>query len=167
MMSYYEEWQKKTDENADANIREAFIKNYYAEEREAYDRILTAFPDTLSGTAKDLRDRLGFTDPVVFAGFVDGLNPSLATPVPLETMDDASILDFVIDYESLFWNMHEAKADWLYELDSWDGVLAVEKRDDIVKRFRTSKMAVSSKVGRNDPCPCGSGRKYKVCCGKS
>jgi preprotein translocase subunit SecA len=22
------------------------------------------------------------------------------------------------------------------------------------------------KVGRNDPCPCGSGRKYKKCCGK-
>lgn len=21
------------------------------------------------------------------------------------------------------------------------------------------------KVGRNDPCPCGSGRKYKKCCG--
>ena len=24
---------------------------------------------------------------------------------------------------------------------------------------------VTAKVGRNDPCPCGSGRKYKVCCG--
>ena len=24
-----------------------------------------------------------------------------------------------------------------------------------------------SKVGRNDPCPCGSGKKYKVCCGKN
>ncbi|HUT75007.1 MAG TPA: SEC-C metal-binding domain-containing protein [Armatimonadota bacterium] len=23
------------------------------------------------------------------------------------------------------------------------------------------------KVGRNDPCPCGSGRKYKKCCGRS
>ena len=23
------------------------------------------------------------------------------------------------------------------------------------------------KVGRNDPCPCGNGRKYKKCCGKS
>jgi uncharacterized protein YecA (UPF0149 family) len=23
----------------------------------------------------------------------------------------------------------------------------------------------SSKVGRNDPCPCGSGKKYKKCCG--
>jgi hypothetical protein len=25
--------------------------------------------------------------------------------------------------------------------------------------------AVPSKVGRNDPCPCGSGKKYKKCCG--
>ena len=23
------------------------------------------------------------------------------------------------------------------------------------------------KVGRNDPCPCGSGKKYKNCCGKN
>jgi len=22
------------------------------------------------------------------------------------------------------------------------------------------------KVGRNDPCPCGSGKKYKMCCGR-
>jgi preprotein translocase subunit SecA len=26
--------------------------------------------------------------------------------------------------------------------------------------------ARSAKVGRNDPCPCGSGIKYKKCCGK-
>ena len=24
----------------------------------------------------------------------------------------------------------------------------------------------AAKVGRNDPCPCGSGKKYKKCCGK-
>ena len=24
----------------------------------------------------------------------------------------------------------------------------------------------TKKVGRNDPCPCGSGKKYKKCCGK-
>ena len=28
------------------------------------------------------------------------------------------------------------------------------------------KRQVSEKVGRNDPCPCGSGKKYKKCCGK-
>ena len=27
--------------------------------------------------------------------------------------------------------------------------------------------AKSSKVGRNDPCPCGSGQKYKKCCGRN
>ena len=26
--------------------------------------------------------------------------------------------------------------------------------------------AVSQKVGRNEPCPCGSGKKYKQCCGR-
>ena len=25
---------------------------------------------------------------------------------------------------------------------------------------------LAPKVGRNDPCPCGSGKKYKHCCGK-
>ncbi len=27
-------------------------------------------------------------------------------------------------------------------------------------------VVASAKVGRNDPCPCGSGKKYKQCCGK-
>jgi SEC-C motif-containing protein len=29
-----------------------------------------------------------------------------------------------------------------------------------------AKPLVSTKIGRNDPCPCGSGSKYKKCCGK-
>ena len=28
------------------------------------------------------------------------------------------------------------------------------------------KRNVEPKVGRNDPCPCGSGKKYKKCCGQ-
>ena len=39
--------------------------------------------------------------------------------------------------------------------------LTNENKDDTVKR-----QAKSTKVGRNDPCPCGSGKKYKQCCGK-
>ena len=31
---------------------------------------------------------------------------------------------------------------------------------------KTSKSAATRKVGRNDPCPCGSGKKYKKCCGQ-
>ena len=29
------------------------------------------------------------------------------------------------------------------------------------------RIAASQRVGRNDPCPCGSGKKYKACCGKN
>ncbi len=31
---------------------------------------------------------------------------------------------------------------------------------------RKEAVAVGHKVGRNDPCPCGSGKKYKKCCGR-
>jgi uncharacterized protein YecA (UPF0149 family) len=33
-------------------------------------------------------------------------------------------------------------------------------------RTSSSASGLTSQVGRNDPCPCGSGRKYKKCCGK-
>jgi uncharacterized protein YecA (UPF0149 family) len=33
------------------------------------------------------------------------------------------------------------------------------------QKVETIRRAVP-KVGRNDPCPCGSGKKYKKCCGK-
>ena len=33
-----------------------------------------------------------------------------------------------------------------------------------VAKSRTIKKG--NKIGRNDPCPCGSGKKYKQCCGK-
>lgn len=33
------------------------------------------------------------------------------------------------------------------------------------KQKQETPKVVSSKVGRNDPCPCGSGQKYKKCCG--
>ena len=35
--------------------------------------------------------------------------------------------------------------------------------DEPIKR---KPVKVGQKVGRNDPCPCGSGKKYKQCCGK-
>jgi len=39
----------------------------------------------------------------------------------------------------------------------------VDEATDMVSRAEPLRTAV--KVGRNDPCPCGSGKKYKKCCG--
>ncbi|MCK7533709.1 MAG: SEC-C domain-containing protein [Marinilabiliales bacterium] len=35
------------------------------------------------------------------------------------------------------------------------------------KQQQTAPVRVDKKVGRNDPCPCGSGKKYKHCHGQS
>ena len=64
--------------------------------------------------------------------------------------------------------MHEAKASWLYELKEGDKVLSEAKRHEITKQYRASKVFIKENtVRRNDPCPCGSGKKYKNCCGKN
>ena len=60
-----------------------------------------------------------------------------------------------------------AKAEWLYTLPQWDGIFSKAKRDELYKIQKSSKTIIKApKVGRNDPCPCGSGLKYKKCCGK-
>jgi len=60
----------------------------------------------------------------------------------------------------------------------FDGLLASIQHDVVRSIYRVSlvkkepprkKQAViaGKKVGRNDPCPCGSGKKYKHCCGRN
>lgn len=43
-------------------------------------------------------------------------------------------------------------------------LFAVE--DVIAEPGRGMVQRVGRRVGRNEPCPCGSGRKYKHCCGR-
>ena len=72
-----------------------------------------------------------------------------------------------IDLEKLYYNMVAAKAEWLYELPQWDKLLDEEKRKELYKAQKRSMIVVKGKkIGRNEPCPCGSGKKYKFCCGR-
>lgn len=51
--------------------------------------------------------------------------------------------------------IQEARGDLLSQADS-----------DTQERVKPQPVKVEKKVGRNDPCPCGSGKKYKNCHGK-
>jgi len=42
-----------------------------------------------------------------------------------------------------------------------------EDISDLEKALNPPQPVLSEKVGRNDSCPCGSGKKYKKCCGAS
>jgi len=105
-------------------------------------------------------------DPVTFLGFLDGINSSLKTELSLEEIEEETDIELNVDFEKLLYNMYDAKADWLYDLEDWKLVLDNEIRNEIHKKFNESKIFVNAdkKVGRNDPCPCGSGKKYKNCC---
>ncbi len=166
-MGYFQEWNDRLNGETDPQAINGFMEQYYALETEAYDRILKAYPEPFSGQAAELADQLGFgSEMVVFAGFLDGIQTSLITPFELEGLTDKTPVRLEIDFEKLLWNMHEAKADWLVGLDSWNGVLPEERRREIGKENRLSHIAVRDRPGRNDPCPCGSGKKFKNCCGK-
>lgn len=85
----------------------------------------------------------------------------------LDDVTEDSEVKLAIDYEKLYMNMVECNAEWLYTLPQWDGIFPKEKRDELYKIQKSSKTIIKApKVGRNDPCPCGSGLKYKKCCGK-
>ena len=106
-------------------------------------------------------------DPVIFMGFLDGIDPSLKESIDFKNFDENSEMILDIDFEKLYFNMHDASADYLYSLEEWKNILTEEKRHEIIKSYKKSKTVVKDKLpGRNDPCPCGSGKKYKKCCGK-
>jgi uncharacterized protein len=39
------------------------------------------------------------------------------------------------------------------------------QRQRVARSYASEPRRSPSKIGRNDPCPCGSGKKYKRCCG--
>ena len=43
----------------------------------------------------------------------------------------------------------------------------ISAKDEVNKIIQTRSQEKVKSVGRNEPCPCGSGKKYKKCCGKS
>lgn len=160
-MNIYDLWQEKTGDDAE----KAYIDEYLEKEREAYSSILSEGSGKLSGICSGLAENFGMGISV-FAGFLSGINESLEKPLDIENLMENSEINVKINFEKLLYNMHAAKANWLYLLEEWEDVLPIEKREEIRKEFNRDNTAVSQKVGRNEPCPCGSGKKYKKCCGK-
>ena len=105
---------------------------------------------------------------MAMVGFLDGINESLITPNDLEDLSEDSHVSLAFDKELLYKNMVDAKADWLYELPQWKEIFSEEKLRELYREQKKSGTVVkAAKVYPNDPCPCGSGKKYKKCCGRN
>ena len=163
-----EDWEVLANQyNTDQATAQKFWTDYYMQEKAVYEKMLTEPVEVEKGTVAELAEKYGM-DVVRFGGFLDGINDSLKTPNPIETMDEDTEVSLDYDKEKLYYNMVGCKADWLYELPQWDNLLDEQTRKDLYKKQKLSGTVVKGKkIGRNDPCPCGSGKKYKQCCGKN
>ncbi len=165
-MSLLEAWKELAGKERSHEEYNKHWAEYFEKEKNNYADLLENHEETVSGKLSELGEKFGM-DAVTMTGFLDGINTSLVESIDLENVKEDSEIKLAIDFEKLYFNMLDAKADWLYNLPQWEGILSAERRNEITKEYRKSKMAVSNKVGRNDPCPCGSGKKYKKCCGAS
>ena len=163
-MSLYKQWLDLMEGQTDETF-EAFWKEYSETETRVYAHILDCKEPRLTGKFSELAAKFE-ADPVIFMGFLDGIQTSLNNPFELDAVTEDTDIDLDIDFEKLYFNMLKADADYLYTLKAWEGIFSEDKIMQIIKDFKRSKIVHKEKEpGRNDPCPCGSGKKYKKCCG--
>ena len=166
-MTLLEQWRTMAyDETASNAQLQNFWGSYFMIEKEIYEQLLANPDEEVKGTVKELAEKYG-QEVLTMVGFLDGINDSLVTPNPIETMEEDTVVSLAFDKALLYKNMVGAKADWLYELPQWDAIFSEEEQKKLYKEQKESTtVRKEKKVGRNDPCPCGSGKKYKKCCGK-
>ncbi len=165
-MSLYKEWLQISENHENQQAEVKFWEEYLKVEASIYNKILIEKTKVVEGKLSDLAVKYD-TNNEFFMGFLDGINESIVEELNLEEITSDSDIKIEIDWEKLYYNMVAVEAHWLYNLTAWDGVLSFDKRKEIQKAYKTSKTIVkATKVGRNEPCPCGSGKKYKKCCGK-
>jgi len=166
-MALLKEWQDYAEKQSPTKEKaQIFWADYFKQEKETYAKLL-AEEEPVTGTVAELAKKYGL-ELLVMAGFLDGINDSLKVANPIDTMEADTIVNLDYDKELLYKNMVAATADWLYDLPQWEPLLSAERRRELYKEQKRSTTVVKGKkIGRNDPCPCGSGKKYKFCCGRN
>ena len=163
-----EQWRGTAySETANKGDLQRLWADYFEKEKNIYASLL-ADPDTeVKGSVKELAEKYGVSV-MIMVGFLDGINDSLVEANPIEEMDEDTVVSLKFDKELLYKNMVAAGADWLYSLEQWNDIFTQERQKALYKEQKRSTTIVNeAKVYPNDPCPCGSGKKYKKCCGRN
>ena len=137
-MSLYKQWLDLMEGQTDETF-EAFWKEYSETETRVYAHILESKEPRLTGKFSELAAKFE-ADPVIFMGFLDGIQTSLNNPFELDAVTEDTDIDLDIDFEKLYFNMLKADADYLYTLKAWEGIFSEDKIMQIIKDFKRSKI---------------------------
>jgi len=167
-MALLQEWRDIAySQETQKNELQKFWSDYFLLEQGIYEQLLTNPDEAVKGTVKELADKYNVSI-LNMVGFLDGIDDSLKVQNPIEEMIEDTVVCLAFDKEKLYRNMVDAKADWLYELPMWNDIFDDEQQKELYKEAKKANTIVKGpKVGRNDACPCGSGKKYKKCCGNN
>lgn len=167
-MALLQKWRDMAySETANKGDLQRLWSAYFQKEKDIYAELLKNPDEEVKGTVKELAEKYD-VDIMTMVGFLDGINDSLKAENPIEEMEEDSQVSLAFEKELLYKNMVAAGADWLYELPEWEAIFDEETRKALYKEQKSSTTIVKpDKVYPNDPCPCGSGKKYKKCCGKN
>ena len=164
-MTIYENWIRNAYD-ANGNVIKKFWDVHMPLEQKVYEDMLAAKNTEISGTMAELAEKYGMSMESV-AGFLDGISGALDTEFEMNELTEDSKIQANVNFETLYKKMVEYDAKHLLALPQWDNVFSAEEREKLYKEQKSSGTIVreGEKTGRNDPCPCGSGKKYKKCCG--
>ena len=167
-MALLKKWRDMAySETANKGDLQRLWKQYFEDEEGIYAQLLKNPDEVVTGTVKELAEKYD-VDIMTMTGFLDGINDSLKEQNPIEEMEEDTVVNLGFEKELLYKNMVAAGADWLYNLEEWEPIFDEERRKERYKEQKSSTTIVKEeKIYPNDPCPCGSGKKYKKCCGKN
>lgn len=167
-MALLQQWRDIAySETANKGELKRLWQAYFLKEKAIYEELLNDPETQVTGTVKELAEKYN-VDIMTMTGFLDGINDYLLTPNPIEEMDEDTNVSLAFDNATLYKGMVAADADWLYGLEQWKKIFDEETLKKLYHEQKISTTIVKdTKVYPNDPCPCGSGKKYKKCCGKN
>jgi len=163
-MSLYEEWIRLSYDRNGKSLKKVWDV-YMPLEQAVYEDMIGGKKPEIKGTMAELAER--YQMPATYVcGFLDGIKDALNEAPDVENLEEDTMVEATVDFQTLYRKMVEYKAEHLYTLPQWDAHFTEEERKEMYTEQKKANTFVheAKKVGRNESCPCGSGKKYKKCC---
>ena len=163
-MALFDAWKRIAFDTKEEPVKHVWDE-YLAREKAVYINILKDKTTKIEGAVAELAGKFRFTN-VQMAAFLDGIHACVDGLPEMNEIEENTNISFEIEFGRLYKQMVEYKAEVLYKLPEWNNVFTPEEQKELYAQQKRSHTVIrnESKVGRNEPCPCGSGKKHKKCC---
>ena len=163
-MPLYDAWKRIALDPQGQPVKHVWDE-FSAKEKTIYANLLRNKTNVIEGTVAELAEKFRLTN-VQMCQFLEGIHECVDNVPPIDEIEENTAIKIEIEFDRLYKQMVEYKADTLYTLPEWENIFTPEQQKELYTEQKRSHTVVrnEAKVGRNEPCSCGSGKKHKKCC---